>query len=159
MSLSRNRKKGFSLVELVIVVVIIGIIAVIAIPRMTRGASNSSASALRGDLAVMRNAVELYRAEHDGQFPTLASFVSHMTSFSNLAGDSFDTVANVGSGIIYGPYLKAIPPVPVGAKKGATGVDSSDTAGTGWIYDEATGDILCNTTTETDGDGTAYNTY
>ncbi len=156
---SRKRKKGFSLIELVIVVVIIGIIAVIAIPRMTRGASNSGASALRGDLAVLRNAIELYRAEHEGAFPTLASFVSQMTSFSNFAGSSFSSIADQAGGIIYGPYLKALPPLPIGAKKGATGVDSTDTVGTGWIYTEVSGDIKCNTTTETDPDGTAYNTY
>ena len=60
----KTRGGGFSLLELVIVVVIIGVISAIAIPRMTRGASNAGATALRANLAVLRNAIEIYRAEH-----------------------------------------------------------------------------------------------
>ena len=152
-------KRAFSLVELVIVLVIIAVISAIAIPRLTRGANNAGASALKGDLAVVRNAVELYRAEHDGNFPTVAAFTNQLTKYSNLAGDTFSDTADVGNKIIYGPYIKATPPLPVGARKGDTGVDNVDGAGIGWIYNEANGDFKANTTTETDQDGVAYNTY
>src|SRR5438046_9815698 len=61
--------RGFSLIELVIVVVIIGIIAAIAIPKMSKGAAGAGDSALQGNLAVIRNAIELYNSEH-GKFPS-----------------------------------------------------------------------------------------
>ena len=76
-SFNRSRK-GFSLIELVIVVVIIGIIAAIAIPKMSKGAAGAGDSALQGNLAVLRNAIELYNSEH-GKFPSgSAMFVSRI---------------------------------------------------------------------------------
>ena len=156
----RNQNRAFSLVELVIVLVIIGVIAAIAVPRLTRGATNASATALAADLAALRNAVELYRAEHEGAFPTVAGFVNQMTLFSDTAGTSTAAAADVGNGIVYGPYLKGIPALPVGAKKGSTGVAAADAAGVGWIYIVATGSITANTAdTEVDKDGVKYNTY
>ena len=153
-------RKGFSLVELVIVIVIISVIAAIAIPRLTRGANNAGSAALKADLSVLRNAIELYRAEHEGSFPTVANFTSQLTQYSNLAGDAFGATANVGSGIVYGPYLKEIPPLPVGTNKGDSGVAAADAAGIGWLYTEANGNIVANLPgTDTDQDGTAYNTY
>ena len=55
-----KNQKGFSLIELLIVVVIIGIIAAIAIPRMSRGSAGAANSALSGNLAVLRSAIDLY---------------------------------------------------------------------------------------------------
>ena len=113
--------RAFSLVELVIVIVIIGVISAIAIPRLTRGATNAGAAALKQDLATMRNAVELYRAEHDGKFPTSeATLADQLTKYTKADGTGAQTTVDVGNGIIYGPYLKAIPPVPVGPPHCAT---------------------------------------
>ncbi|MAE60781.1 MAG: hypothetical protein CMJ49_05420 [Planctomycetaceae bacterium] len=152
-------RRGFSLIELVVVVVIIGVISMIAIPRMTRGASNAGAASLRADLAVLREAIELYRAEHDGLMPQVASFVSQMTSFSNLAGNSFDSQVNVGSRIVYGPYLQAIPAVPVGTKKGNAAVGPpAAAAAVGWVYDQSTGHIRTSSL-GTDADGVDYFDY
>ena len=160
MKLTGQRNRGFSLVELVIVIVIIAVISAIAIPRLTRGASNAGSAALKGDLAVLRNAIEQYRAEHEGKLPTVDNFSDQMTKFSNLAGDTFATSANTSSGIIYGPYLQGIPALPVGAEKGSTTVASAAASGVGWIYNDTTGAIKPNTTdTETDQDGVKYNTY
>ena len=151
---------AFSLVELVIVLVIVGVIAAIAVPRLTRGAANSSRIALAADLATLRKAIELYRAEHEGSFPTLDDFVAQMTHFSNVAGASFATSADVGNRIVYGPYLKSIPPLPVGVRRGETGVAAADAADVGWIYTEATGRIRANTTiTEIDNRAILYRTY
>ena len=63
MSVRNHRNRGFSLLELVIVVVIIGIIAAIAIPRMSRGSAGAADAALTGNLAVLRNAIDLFAAE------------------------------------------------------------------------------------------------
>src|SRR5688572_30235377 len=76
---------GFSLIELVIVVVIIGIIAAIAIPRLSRGSAGAADSALSGNLAVLRNAVDLYATEHGGTFPKLAQFSNQLTQYTDAA--------------------------------------------------------------------------
>ena len=152
-----KRCQGFSLLELVIVVVIIGIIAAIAIPRMSRGSGGAAAAALNGDLAVMRNAIDLFSAEHNGAFPTVADAANQLVQYTDAAGDS---QATKDSTHIYGPYIRKIPALKVGAKKGSTGIAAADGAGVGWIYTEATGDIKSNTTdSEKDDAGVAYNTY
>jgi len=152
-------RRAFSLVELVIVIVIIGVIGAIAIPRMTRGANNAGASALKANLQVLRNAVELYRAEHDGNLPTVADFENQMLQYSNIAGDTFSTTPNTSTGVIYGPYLATIPELPVGDEKGSTTVAAASASGVAWIYDDTTGTITPNTGSATDQDGTAYSSY
>src|SRR4051812_42353646 len=145
-----SRRGGFSLIELVIVVVIIGIIAAIAIPRMSRGAAGASDSSVNANLAVLRNALDMFQSEHGGVYPsgTAANIVSQLTGYTNDQG----TVGTQGDGTsIYGPYVRAIPTVSVGANKGASGftvVTGAATAfaytatGTvGWWYNSTTGDV------------------
>jgi general secretion pathway protein G len=158
MTLRGNQKKAFSLLEVVIVVAIIAILAAIGIPRMSRGSRGAGDSALRGDLAVLRNAIDLYAAEHQGTYPTEAKFTEMLTTYTNAAGA--DNAAKTTT-FIYGPYVRAIPALKVGAKKGQNGV-SKDGAGAndGWVYTVASGTIVANTAdTELDDAGVKYNTY
>jgi len=156
----RTRRQAFTLVELVIVLVIIGVVAAIAVPRLSRGATNASATAVTADLVMLRKAIELYRAEHEGIFPTVNDFVDQMTMFSNVGGNSFSATPDIPNGIGYGPYLKAMPPLPVGVRKGSTGVAAADGPGIGWIYTEATGKIRANTfVAEIDKNGIEFRVY
>ncbi|MEO1236931.1 MAG: prepilin-type N-terminal cleavage/methylation domain-containing protein [Planctomycetota bacterium] len=147
----KRQARGFSLVELVIVVVIVGLLAAIAIPRFSRGAAGASDSALSGDLAVLRNAIELYAAEHNGSFPDEDSIADQLTLYSNLAGA---TSATPGDTHPFGPYLHAVPALKVGTQAGgnliegvnATPTAETATANTGWLYNEATGQIWANET-------------
>src|SRR3954469_1081494 len=88
MSASRTLRRGFSLIELVIVVVIIGIIAAIAVPRMSRGAAGASDSSVNANLAVLRNALDMFQSEHGGVYPsgTAANIVSQLTGYTNDQG-------------------------------------------------------------------------
>lgn len=158
----RSKTKGFSLIELVIVVVIIGIIAAIAIPRMSRGSAGAADSALRGDLSILRSAIDIYKTEH-GSFPTSGSIATQLTQFTDASGN---TAATSDSTHIYGPYLRAVPPVPVGSLKadGVNGVKiggpppGTPDTGYGWLYDPTSGNITANTAAS-DVTGTAYSTY
>ena len=152
-----KRNRGFSLLELVIVVSIIGIIAAIAIPRFSRATAGASDAALTGDLAVMRNAIDMYAAEHGGTFPTLAAIVAQLTTYTDAGGTANATKTTT---YIYGPYIRAIPKLPVGAKKGQTGIDDEVGAAIGWVYTAATGDIIAATAdSEVDASGDKYNEY
>ena len=153
--MTRKNGRAFSLVELVIGVVILGIIGAIAIPRMSRGAAGAADSGLQADLAVLRNAIELYAAEHAGTYPAAATFADQLTLYTNSAGG---TNATKTSAFEFGPYPSSIPPLKVGANKGKTGVAAADGATIGWIYDEDTGVISANAT-ENDSRGVAYSTY
>jgi prepilin-type N-terminal cleavage/methylation domain-containing protein len=156
MSLPRRSTRGFSLIELVVVVVIIGILAAIAIPRLSRGSAGAADSSLSGSLSVMRKALDLYASEHGGTYPTAANFANAMTQYTDSSGT---ISASPSSTAIYGPYLRSIPPVPVGTRKGGSTVATADAAGVGWIYEASTGTIKANTTTEADATGKLYNTY
>jgi prepilin-type N-terminal cleavage/methylation domain-containing protein len=153
----RSQKRAFSLVELVIVVVIIGIIAAIAVPRISRGAKGAGDSALRGSLASLRNAIDMFAAEHGGTFPggdgLEATLIGHLTLKTNFAGTT-----GTGAGFDFGPYLRrGFPTVPVGPNAGkAFGVEMVVTTPPvavplqttkGWVYNYQTGELVVNTDT------------
>ena len=170
MFLTTKRVRAFSLVELVIVVVIIGVIAAIAVPRISRGARGAGESALRGSLAGLRNAIDMYSAEHNGAWPGAdgleATLVSQLTSKTDGSG----TVGTTAGTHIFGPYLRSgFPPVPVGPNVGASGVIMTTTSPVatavveatttaGWVYNYQTGD-LCVNTNDTDEKTVGYDTY
>ena len=131
-----RKSLGFSLLELMLVVVIIALIAAIAIPRMSRGAAGATDSSLAGSLAVIRDGIDRYAAEHNGANPTAANIVNQLTLYSSATGT---TQATKDTTFIYGPYVRAIPAVPVGAKKGQSGIAAADGATVGWLYTETTG--------------------
>ena len=149
---SNRRNRGFSLIELVIVVVIIGIIAAIAIPRMSRGAAGAADSALAQNLAILRNALDLFATEHDGKYPAAADVVNALTMYTTSDYTSATTLdpnkdKNTTTGRIYGPYLRVIPPISVGPKKGKFGIaEVSGASGpeVAWIYNPADGTIKAN---------------
>lgn len=172
-----NGQRAFSLVELIVVVVIIGILAAIAIPRFSRGTEGAGGSGVRGNLAVLRNAIELYFYEH-GEYPgknlagasaaagTEAAFIAQLTKFSDDAGDSVDTKDATH---IYGPYLrKGIPPCPVPPRIGKTGIEmvsgttapayTASNANAGWVFNYDTGDLVVNSNA-TDPESVSYDTY
>ena len=153
---------GFSLIELVIVVVIIGIIGAIAVPRMSRGARGAADSALKGDLRVLRDAIDLFAVEHGGSYPEGADIDASLLAYSSARIDDLNPTKTATH--IYGPYLRAIPKLPVGTNKGQTGFTGSAPAvtvtGGGWYYNPTTGQVLANCTdAETDEAGVPYNTY
>lgn len=153
----KRQRRGFSLLELVIVIVIIGIVAAIAIPRMSRGSAGAAEAALSGNLAVLRSAIDMYAAEHGGTFPTVADFADQMTQYTDFSGAAQSTRDSTH---IYGPYVRKIPALPLGAKKGKTGVAAATGDDVGWIYTVASGDIAANCTdSETDSAGKQYNEY
>ena len=153
----RNKRAAFSLVELVIVIVIMGVIAAIAVPRISRGAAGAGGAALRADLYILRNAIDMYAAEHDGTYPAVATFENQMTLYSssaNLTSATKDTTFK------YGPYMVAIPNCKVGDGKGENGVAALPGATIGWIYLEIPGNINASAgLTAKDDDNVLYKDY
>jgi prepilin-type N-terminal cleavage/methylation domain-containing protein len=157
--MTKDRRKhisGFSLLELVIAVMIIAIIAAIGIPRLSRGTRGAADSALSGSLALLRNAIDIYAAEHLNTYPTEANITNQLTQYTDHQGATSATKTTTH---IYGPYIRNIPPLPVGARKSGTLIATADANDVGWIYDDADGSIRANTTTEQDDTGKLYSDY
>ena len=136
------KRKGFTLIELMIVVAIIGILAAIAIPRFAQMLEKSREGATKGNLAAMRSAVTIYYSEKEGTWPQDLS-----TAFTS--------------------YLYPLPPAKATPLANATtvaltaGIPSA--AGTGWAYvtDTTTafaGNVFANSTA-TDTKGVSFTTY
>jgi type II secretory pathway pseudopilin PulG len=151
-----QRLWGLSLIEAVVVVVLMGVLAAVTLPRFSRASAGGVELSLSGNLAVMRKAIAMYCSEHGGRLPTAGEFASAMTLYTDSSGKISKTPSSTA---MYGPYLREIPPLPVGAAKGSTGVAGEPGAGVGWIFREKVGTIQANTTTETDGTGRLYSAY
>jgi general secretion pathway protein G len=137
---SSPSRAAFSLVELVIVVAIIAIIAAIALPRLSHQSEKASTNAIQHDQAVLQAAIERYRAEH-GTYPSAAGIADQLTKFSDANGGTNDTQVGL---YIYGPYVRKVPPMPMGPARGRSTIAGTAGAGVAWIYDPVSGEIRGN---------------
>jgi general secretion pathway protein G len=127
----RSASKGFTLIELVVVILIIAILAAVAAPKFFDSATEARKSGTRQSLNVLRDAIELYRAQNSA-YPAAATFATDMR-----------------------PYLKGpFPAVQIGPNQNANVVSSSqnpitavEPGGAGWAYNPTTGDIVVNDAT------------
>jgi general secretion pathway protein G len=126
----RKKQNAFTLVELVVVVLILGILAAVAAPRLFDTANNARESGSKQSLAVVRDAIELYKSQN-GSFPPAATLSTALK-----------------------PYIKGqFPAVQVGANKNAnvavatSPITTPVAGGAGWAYDAASGEIVINDAT------------
>jgi general secretion pathway protein G len=152
-----TRASGFTLIEILIVVIILGILASVIIGLLGNTSRDAGGTALRDNLRTMRNALQVYVAQHGG-YPSLADFESQMTQYTDADGNPSPTPTATHR---YGPYILTMPRMPVGTQKGKTSVTSlTYTDGFGWQYDETSGAILANLPdVDVDADGVKFNTY
>ena len=123
-------RRGFTLIELVVVVLIIGIIAAIASPRMFDTATNARTNATRQSLAVVRDAIQLYRAQN-GALP-------------GEAGTEADLKTDLQT-VLNGPF----PGAEVGNTGNTVRIQTSGAALTvsgtqSWAYDNVSGQLIVN---------------
>jgi len=134
----RRAARGFTLVEILIVVVILGILAAIVIPQFTSAAEESRESSVKMSVHRIRQQLEIYQQEHNGQLPTLANIDDQLTLSSNAAGQ---TAAIGSSGYAFGPYIRQIPTNP---RTGTNDVGDGDFGTSAWYYNETTGEFRAN---------------
>jgi len=95
-TLSNNRRKGFSLIELLIVVAIILIIAAIAIPNLVRSKMAANEASAVGSLHAINTAAVTYSTTY-GQYPPNLSSLTTSGAASSTAADLVDTVLGSGT--------------------------------------------------------------
>lgn len=140
--MSRTRQAGFTLVELLIVVVILAILAAVVIPQISNASAEAKESALRGSLATVRQAISLYRVQHNETYPGQggwSEFVTQLTTGTDASG---------ASGTKFGPYLRTgFPQNPVtGSNDGVTvaTMPGAPPGGGAWIYCTTSGELRAN---------------
>ena len=141
MTFKNRKQQGFTLVELLIVVIILGILAAVVIPQFNTAAGESKEAALASNLATVRQAIEMYKVQHDDAFPSGANNLEALTSATDIDG----TINAAG---LYGPYLRnSFPKNPIDATAAVSAVDPMPGApdgNGGWIYDTGTGEFRAN---------------
>jgi prepilin-type N-terminal cleavage/methylation domain-containing protein len=131
------QQTGFTLVELLIVVVILGILAAIAIPRFESATLESKEAQVLGNLAIVRQAIEIYAAQHNG-YPTV-DIVQQLTGQTDRFG---------AAGTTYGPYIRG--DFPMNPFKGRNDIQVLNTMYhtayglQGWMYAQQTGELRMN---------------
>jgi general secretion pathway protein G len=87
-----RKKKGFTLVELLVVVLILGALAAIAVPRIIGGATNAKINACKTNVDLINSQIEVYYANNDGWPSTLATVTGDPNYFPDGApACPFDT--------------------------------------------------------------------
>ncbi len=150
--MTRNMKRGFTLVEILIVVIILGILAAIVIPQFTNASQDARKSSLVSQLQTMRSQVELFKLQHRDTYPTSDGTLTGTWDWSLLIGKTNDDRTTTGTPK-FGPYLQATPVNPindasVGAASSTMLVVATDpaygaavTGPGGWVLSQSTGKI------------------
>jgi general secretion pathway protein G len=130
--LARNRKTGFTLVEILIVVIILGILAAIVIPQFTNASQDARESALLSQLQTLRSQIELYKLQHKDALPNLVANWNPMTTKTDSDG-----VASAATDA-FGPYMQSAPSNPINSLSNVTDGNTAAAGATvdcGFIYD------------------------
>jgi len=145
--IDRKKRKGFAftLVELLIVIVIIAVLAAIALPKFMDSGQRSKEASLKGDLKLLRNAVELFHTD-TGAYPAAVTDLADIAAPAagkDPQGNSY----SINGPDWHGPYVRVVPNDPI---SGAAFTYSTTSPTVGNVTSSASGDGL---------DGTAYNTW
>lgn len=127
------RRRGFTLVEILIVVVILGILAAIVMPQFSHAGTDARAASTASQMQTMRQQLTLYCVQHNDQWPDLiAGQWAQMLERTDASGSSVAALTP------YGPYLQSLPKNPL---NNLSLVAAAPGAGVGYVFDATTGKL------------------
>jgi prepilin-type N-terminal cleavage/methylation domain-containing protein len=117
----KRRKKGFTLIELMIVIAIIAILAAVLVPNFMRAREASRLTACKSNLKNISTSVETYSNDYDGLYPGNTTF----QDVSSSGNSGVDTLAST--------YIGKTLTCPAAAKPYRYRLATASGAGY-WIY-------------------------
>jgi len=148
-----QRRKGFTLVEILIVVIILGILAAIVIPQFTEASNDARESQLVSDLQTVRSQIELYKVQHLERLPSVKEDgTADTANFTNRLTKKTDQDGKLNANGKFGPYLQKFPTNPFAstAQAGVTFGTADPAPGnnaSGWYFNTSTGKFSANDST------------
>ena len=135
-------RSAFTLVELVVVILILGILAGVAAPKLLNTSGEATDNGLRQTLSTIRNAIEIYAARNAGAYPTEANLVSDMEDY--IRGDfPVCPLPGTNDAVVTG--------------SGADPLVANNASG--WMYNDSTGEFICNSTATSNDGATPYSSF
>lgn len=142
-----RRRRGFTLIEVLIVITVIAILSMLVIPRAMAARRFAKEAQLRGNLKQLRDAVERFEGTTAAWPPALTDVMA--ASGDAISGDSDGNGGWVDRSAYDGPYLQTgdaqIPADPF-------------TGARDWNYDNSTGAVHSSSGLAS-MDGINYNTW
>jgi general secretion pathway protein G len=105
LSFSVDRRRGFTLIEIMVVVVIMGIMAALVVPKLMGRTDDARIAAARQDIATIMQALKLYRLDNH-RYPTTEQGLNALVSRPQSAP--------AAPGWKEGGYLERLPKDPWG---------------------------------------------
>lgn len=135
--------------ELLIVIIVIAVLAAIAIPKFINSGARSKEAALKSNLKIYRNAIQLFMTD-TGAYPAALADLA-VTSAPAAGKDSGGNAKSITASDWKGPYVQKIDTDPVSGAALTYIVATGNAAGpVGTVLSSATGN---------DSGGVAFNTY
>ncbi len=141
-----KKEKGFTLIELVIVLILLGLLAAVAVPKFVDLQDQAKKNAIKGSLATVRSAINIYYANANlknktDKFPQSESILKSIMQNSKLPENPLATAGTKDA-------------VNVGTDSFPTCTNADGTSKVGWQYNKNTGQFWSNW-----GGGFAANYY
>jgi general secretion pathway protein G len=135
-----QRRNAFTLIEVLIVVIIMAVLAATIIPQFSQSTDDAMDSSVSFNLHTMQTQIEMYRFQHNGNWPEFANIVAQLTAATNVSGGATGDTR-------FGPYMQEVPANPFNQSNVVVAGDGSALVGggvAGWQYDATTGRVSAN---------------